>query len=144
MPVDVASVSYVLSSMASVGKILEAVISLSKKGLSPTSSEFHEIELQAKTVINKRLENGAYANTRLASSMSGQVIATLRSEMDRIMKRITDAISDPRLSASDKMTVATREQEEYCKNLQIVKQFNGGKLPTDLEEEWKNNDCDRF
>jgi hypothetical protein len=40
MPVDVASVSYVLSSMASVGRILEAMLSLSKKG---TFCEFNRI-----------------------------------------------------------------------------------------------------
>lgn len=144
MSVNPAEVSYVLSSMASVGPIFESLRAFRKKGKAPTLTEYEEIESEAREEVAARARAGGYADAGLAKGLSSEVLGAIRIAAENIVDKMKAAASDPRPTADEKFQVMDREQSEYCKHLKLMKRFNGDRLPADLVEEWERNSCDNI
>ena len=144
MTVEIAAVSYLLSSVASVGQIIESAMSLLRTKKF-TFADFEAIEARANEETARIRESGGYSIPAIANSpMTSQVVEQIHNEMRKIVGKMKAAMADPRYSASEKLDIVKIEQKEYCGHLAIIKQFNGGVLPADLEDDWAKNNCDSF
>jgi hypothetical protein len=142
MPVDPITISYVLSSVASVGKILETALSLSKSDRL-TELEYDKIQQRAEESAKNSLAAGKLA-MRNPSQVASGIVDAIREKMGEIEKNIKQAITDPDFTTEERSRSLTSSTKEYCQNLKYIKNFNGGGLPEDLQSEWEKFGCDRF
>jgi hypothetical protein len=133
------AMSYVLSSVASVGRIIETALGLSR---AATPAEFRKIETAERAKVAQQV--GAFRDAHIASQMTQQTVETLRKEMERIARETGQAARDQTLSRAGRTRLLKDLQKEYCWHLREIKRFSGDALPTDLENEWKNNSCDGY
>jgi hypothetical protein len=142
MAVDVASVSYLLSSIASAGKIIEFAMGL--KGRRPSSAEIKNLQRQADEEAKKRFQSATPWIMAMSDKMSDQIVEAIRNRMELEKAKIIKAITDPQLSTYDIEKRLSDARRDFCWAIHQVKHHNGGVLPPDLQEEWKLNLCDDY
>jgi len=143
MPVDAATVSYVLSSFASVGRILESTLSLLRSGKKITEGEFDALAVRTSEQINKN-QNNALGATHLHAAMTKEIVQDLEGKLFKIMDKMRKIVTDPTLTPAQQVKDLASAQKEYCAQLKMIRMLSGGTLPPQLEDEWKNNGCEAF
>jgi hypothetical protein len=128
MPSNPETVSYVLSSIASVGQILQSWYNLTVKGgSSPSAEELSNIEKRINEEIAAKRQRGDFSEPYLANMMSDEMIEVLTRQMERILADVKRAQTDPTLNPSEKAKILIMGQKEYCWNLHSVRNFYEGK-----------------
>jgi hypothetical protein len=146
MPVDIVALSYVLSSVASVGRILESVFNLTeKKGASPSPEEFNDIEKHVHDEVAAETNKGSFQQPYLANMMSDDMIEVIKDEMEQIAEQVRKAHRDRSLPDLEKQKILTSSRREYCWNLDQLKYYHEGQtLPEHLQREWNMNNCSQY
>jgi hypothetical protein len=137
--VDPATISYLLSSVASTAKIIEFGLGLASKRAS--EKEIDDTAKLAETNAAKRF--GKTSATVVAMSKGGwskDIVDTLREEIEETKKRTIRIIKNKNFDDHDRNKRLTDERRNFCAALAQIRNFNGGKLPPDLQEEW-NQTC---
>jgi hypothetical protein len=137
--VDPATVSYLLSAVASTAKIIEFGLGLAAK--HPSDKEIDDAAKRAEADAAKKF--AATSSTVLAmskGSWSKDIVDTLRQEIEETKQRTIRIIKSKTFSDHDRNKRLTDERRNFCAALAQIKNFNGGKLPPDLQEEW-NQTC---
>jgi hypothetical protein len=137
MPVDLQTIHYVLSSMASTGKILESIFKLREYGMVPTREQFKSIEAGAKEPRPPEASSAIL----LSVSMSGEVVDAILKRNEKVKKDLQDTYMDGASSIADRQRQADICRREFCWNLQQIRHHNGGKLPDEWEQQWDLQMC---
>lgn len=138
--VDVALISYLLSSVASTAKIIEFAISL--KGASATRKELDEVAKKSEAKI--QLQSPSPELVAMANTVSGSIQEAITKKFHEIRERVIQIASDTTLDPVQRRTMLKNDQRAFCEELHLLKQWNGGKLPPDLQREWDMANCSQY
>lgn len=131
-----------LSTAVGLGNILQGLFTLKKAGVDPTPEQF-------RIIAQKAEQEGAAMSDRVASQivasgLSEEMIETLIDELGKIKERIKGVYSDPGMPSMEKQRMSDFCLRDYCSTLHNMKKHLAGKLPEELEKEWRLNLCNRF
>jgi hypothetical protein len=139
--VDIAAVSYLLSSIASTGKIIEFAMGM-KRDIA--DAEIEKAKAEAKLFADRSVQTAstnAIAQS-LSFMMTDEIIKGLRRNIDEAGDEILEVINDykklPQTVVDQKLADARRR---FCWNIHQIKYHNGGTLPPDLQQHWDRNLC---
>jgi len=141
MSVELAAASYLLSSLSSVGKILESIFKLREYKITPTPEQFDEIERAASanaepvSVPDKIL---------LASTATEEIIDVLTGQIDKIKEQIKDTYRSRGMTEVNKNAQLDVSRRDFCWTLHQIAQHNSGKLPDHLQNDWSLNLCSSY
>jgi hypothetical protein len=140
---DPATVSYILSSVASVGKIFESVFKLRESGIIPNAAQYEAIEREANSQPSKTVSVADQIVMR--ATVSDELIEVLGEEIQKIKGRMKDIYtntgSGSGLTSIEKQKETDACRREFCWNLQQIRRHNGGNLPPDMQRDWDVNLC---
>jgi hypothetical protein len=142
--VDIAAVSYLLSSIASTGKIIEFAMGIKR---DITNAEIETAKSDAKFYAEQKLKTSSVKEIADSFSfmMTDEIIEEIRRSIDEAGDEIIEAIGDyktlPQTVVDQKLASARRR---YCWSIHQVKFHNRGTLPPDLQEHWDRNLCGTY
>jgi hypothetical protein len=140
MPVDLAITAYLLSMVASTAKLLEFGFAMKGRAASPKDVDKIVKAAEAKVTSGKLgPEMVAMANT-VSGPIQGAITKRILEIRDRIIKIVGDATLNP----VDRRKMLNEDQRAFCEELYLLKKWNGGNLPPDLQREWESSKCDDF
>jgi hypothetical protein len=131
-----------LSTAVGIGNILQGLFTLKKASVDPTPDQYELIERRAEEVGAAMSER--VASQIVASSLSEEIVDVLLGEMEKIKKQIKGVYSDPGMSSTEKQRASDFCLRDYCATLHNMKKHLAGKLPEELEKEWRLNLCEQF
>jgi hypothetical protein len=135
MAVDPATVSYLLSAVASTAKIIEFGIGLA--GRRPSAKEMADATKAANAYASQKFGISSPAVTAMANgSWSQQIVDAIKKRMDESKDRSIKIIESDTLDDFDRKKRLNQERRNFCAHLDELRRYNGGKLPPDLQEEW--------
>jgi|ERR1700676_4259043 hypothetical protein len=134
MAVDPATVSYLLSSIASTAKIIEFAVGLAGRRASP--KEVKDITKAADAYASKKFDVSSPSVLAMsANSWSKQIVEAIIQRIEASKSRTIEIIQS-NMDDHDRQKRLRDERRNFCAHLDQIKNYNGGKLPPDLQEEW--------
>ena len=133
MAVDPATVSYLLSSIASTAKIIEFGMSLKRR---PSEKEVADATAAADAYASAKY--GVSSNAVLAmskGSWSKPIVEAINERIRESRERSIQIIKS-NMDDYDKEKRLRDERRSFCAQLSQMKSYNGGILPPDMQEEW--------
>jgi hypothetical protein len=135
MTVDPATLSYVLSSIASAAKIIEFGLSL--KGKS-SARELDEVKKSAEHYgVSRFSPTSATVLTMSRSGWSKQIVDALRKQIDAVTEHSIKIIHTDTFDDYERGKRLRDQRRQLCALLDQIRRYHGGKLPADLEQEWQ-------
>ena len=135
MAVDPATVSYLLSSVASTAKIIEFAIGLAGRRASPGEVEDVTKTADAYAALKFGVSSPAVA-VMANGSWSKQIVDAIKKQIEESKVRTIKIIESDTLDDFDRKKRLIQERRNFCAHLDQIRNYNGGKLPPDLQEEW--------
>jgi len=140
--VDIAAVSYLLSSIASIGKIIEFSMGMNK---DISESEIKKAREEAAIYGKQKVQAAPLEAIAKSFMMSDQIIETIRRNIDEAGVEVADAIDNfkklPESVARERLFNARRR---FCWGIHQIKFHSGGTLPPDMQQEWDRSVCDIY
>ena len=136
-------ISAVLSSFASLGKILETLRALRRAGKETTPEQYEQMDAMASGSA-ATFDQTSPEIMALSISLSDDVAEALKSELERIRGNIKRTHTERGISNHDKDQQLESCLRDYCATLNRAKRQNGGILPPDLQRDWDLNLCSTF
>jgi len=133
MAVDPATVSYLLSSIASTAKIIEFGMSLRRR---PSEKEVADATAAADSYASAKY--GVSSNAVLAmskGSWSKPIVEGINERIQETRERSIEIIKS-NMDDYDKEKRLRDQRRSFCAQLNQMKNYNGGILPPDMQEEW--------
>lgn len=141
MPMDVAAISYLLSSAASTAKIIEFAIGLTRKA---TPAEVAAAKREAELYGSTKARSISKSSAAMGQRMSEHIEKSFRKKISGIYDLVDKILSDENIDLVEQQQRLQQARRNYCFYLNEWKDWNGGKLPTDLEEEWNKFNCSGY
>ena len=140
MAVDPATVSYLLSSIASTAKIIEFGMGLVRR---PSESEVDNIAVAANAYASQKFGISSSAVVAMSGgSWTKQIVEAIKEQIEESKER-TIRIIKSNMDDYDRNKRLRDERRNFCAHLDQIKNYNGGILPPDLQEEW-NQTCSDY
>lgn len=140
MPIDIAIVSYLLSSVASTAKIIEFALSLGDRVAS--KKEVDSAVKQAETRGDTK--NMSPELIAMADTVSGSIQEAITKKILEVKERIIRIVGDATLDPVQRRAMLANDQRAFCEELHLLRKWNGGKLPPDLQREWDLANCSQY
>jgi hypothetical protein len=140
--ITVAALSYLLSSIASTGKIIEFAMGL-KAHVS--SAEVEKAKLEAKTYAEQRVKDAPLIEMAASITMTEKILETIEGLIADATIEVIDALDNynklPAGVADRRLRDARRK---FCWGYHQFKYHNGGTLPPQMLQEWDMNLCGSY
>lgn len=141
MAIEISALSYLLSSIASTGKIIETAMSL---GRAIPAAEAEHLKLTAEQEAEQRFASVSPAVMAMGGRMTDEIVKAIISRMEDSKNLIVKAMSDNTMSNLDREERLKVARHDFCWSMHQLKYHSGGVLPADIQEEWEMNMCDRY
>lgn len=139
MPIDLQTSTYLLSIVASTAKLIEFGLNL--KGRVPRKD--------AEAIVAAATANASQAQpspemVAMVSNIGGPIREAITKRIADIQERIINIVSDGTLDPVQRRQMLNNDQRAFCEELHLLKKWNGGQLPPDLQREWDLSNCGQF
>lgn len=133
MAVDPATISYLLSSIASTAKIIEFGMNLMRP---PSETELQVATAEATGYASKKFAATSPAVIAMSrGSWTTPVVEALIGQIKISQERVIQIIKS-NMDGHDRDKRLKDERRNFCAYLSQLRDWNGGQLPVDMQDEW--------
>lgn len=135
--IDIVLLNYVLSAIASTGRIIESAIALFGKGMN---AHYDVLKAEADIFGKDLVSNDDIDILRnLADNIPDGMLEAMQKSIDSIQKRLVEIFSNTAMSELDKEQRMMAEKRHICWYISQV--GNYGSIPDSLNTVWILNKC---